>query len=250
MIDKLTKKRMLLFGKHFLTIGMSLLGYESLFSDLFQQDNKWKVVLSIALFSLIIALLLTFIKISCVNQKYQFKKDNLDLTVSRGNIFEAKEGTIIIPVDSGYEDHSYLEDDFITDNSLQFKFMTTIHERVNKRSSNDKYDVFHQDQIKYVLFEVGELNNKKRIYLNSIGEYIDLLYQVCKIINDIERSEIFYLPVIGRRMRFREETNALSSQNRLDLLITVLKMHRFEQKTKINVIVFEETEEDYKLDEL
>lgn len=241
---------MLILVNYFITVVLTLIGYESLFSDLFNQENKWKLIFDIALLSFIIAVLITIARVAYVNRKYNFESDNLKLSLSRGNLFEIKEGTIIIPVDSNYEDYNYQETNFIAPSTLQYQFMSSIYEVENKKEFHDYYDVFFQGQTKYILFKVGELDEGKRLYLDSMGSYIDLLYRLSKIINDIERNETFYLPVIGGRMRFNKEINALSSQNRLNLLVTVLKMHRFEQKTKIHIVVYNTSEEDYKFDEL
>lgn len=214
-------------------------------------EKKISVFILILILSIIISIVWTAVDIYMTNRKYKIKRENLDLTIIKGDIFDQSNGDIIIPVDSEFNSHDYTSIDPIPNTSVQSRFMREFYYNAKEKNTKNGNKLYIYKEQTFRVFDMVELNEEDRIYLESIGSFIDeLIHPLCDLINDIERGQKFYIPVIGSQVRFSGETNALSGQKRLQLLITALEMYRFEQKVDITIVVYSDSKEDYKFDEL
>lgn len=253
MNDTFTKKRFCFFIETFITtlITIILTLLIDHLPELYIMGNKIYFIIIVLILSIVISIIWTVFNVCMINRKHKIKRGNLDLTIIKGDIFKQSNGDIIIPVDSEFKSHDYTNIDPIPKTSVQSYFMREIYpnaEEKNTKNDNKRYIYKNQS---FRLFDMVELNEKDRIYLESIGSFIDeLIHPLCDLINDTERGQEFYIPVMGSQVRFSGETNALSGQRRLKLLTTALEMYRFEQKVNITIVVYSDTKEDYKFDEL
>lgn len=246
-----TKKRAVFLGKTTWSFFFTLLGLDYLFLEIYT-ENKWGFLFFLLLISFVSAGIWTYISICRKNKNLKIERENLNLNIIRGNIFKQNnsDNLIIIPVDSEFKNHNYTNNNPIAKTTVQSQFMRSIYNKTEKVSRKKDYELYSYKKQCFVPFEIGKLDDDNRVDLELIGNYFYLIHRLCNLIDEIERNEEIIIPVIGGRVRFTKETNALSAQQRLELLITALKMYKFEQKVKIKIVIFSKTEEDYKFDEL
>ncbi|HLQ83240.1 MAG TPA: hypothetical protein VK121_05300 [Pseudogracilibacillus sp.] len=96
--------------------------------------------------------------------------------------------------------------------------MRKIYHNADEKNTKNDNKLYVYNNQRFRLFNMVDLDENDRIYLTSVGSFIDeLINPLCDMINDIERGQEFYIPVIGSQVRFRSETNALIGQKKIEI---------------------------------
>lgn len=193
--------------------------------------------------SILYNLVIYYIEKNCKQVKYY---DKLKLSVSFGNIFKLKskkKQLIIVPVDGSYNN---CQDGKIADSTTQYYVMKNIIPQINERDIIEKsgYKVFEFSEKKYVLFNVGKLNEDGQLIYKNVVEYFDCIHRLCKIIDKEEKNHLVICPVIGGRLEFKNGN--ISNQQRLRVMINSFNSFDFKKHTELNIILKKHKEKNRK----
>lgn len=191
--------------------------------------------------SQILVLLLSIVGVTIynlVNNQYSYRnpeKSKLILEIKHGDIFSEKYDTSIrvIPVD---EDITKNCEGKMRITSIQYQFMSKkLREaRIELDSVRNNGNRITGDD-KYLFLKIAKFNHRNHIELSNYKEYFEMIYELCKEMDNKTGNKEFVCPVIGGSIRFKEGN--LSSMQRLQLLKLAIESYDFKQEIKITVVV-------------
>ncbi|HEM6591912.1 hypothetical protein J5571_07485 [Streptococcus suis] len=219
------------FKSWLLPIG-SVFGYFQFLSSVFQDDFlKFQGV--------VIVLSIVGVTIyNLGNNQYSYRnpeKSKLILEIKHGDIFSEKYDTSVrvIPVD---EDITQNCEGKMRITSIQYQFMSKkLREaRIELDSVRNNGNRITGDD-KYLFLKIAKFNHRNHIELSNYKEYFEMIYELCKEMDNKTGNKEFVCPVIGGSIRFKEGN--LSSMQRLQLLKLAIESYDFKQEIKITVVV-------------
>ena len=211
---------------------ISIFGYLQFFSPMIDKTNFWVAESFILIISLVLGLL-----IHLLLNNYEFKepeRSKLTLKIKYGDLFNKKydDKIRVIPVDSDLNRNTNCK---LRSYAIQARFMDKFRD-VDLPTITDSDDQMICFNSKYYLFRVAEFNANHHIELESYQKYFELIYDLCKELDNSNGEREFVCSVIGGNIRFANH-QSISSMQRLQLLKLAIETYNFLQEINITIVV-------------
>ena len=211
---------------------VSIFGYLQFILPKMNKLNFWVAESIILIISLASGLGIHFLL-----NNYEFKepeRSKLTLKIEYGDLFNKKykDKIRVIPVDSDLNRNT---DCRIRSKSIQAQFMDKFRDvdLPTITDSDGKMVCFNQ---KYYLFRVAKFNADHHIELESYQKYFELIYDLCKELDNSNGEREFVCSVIGGNIRFANH-QSISYMQRLQLLKLAIETYNFLQEINITIVV-------------
>lgn len=169
---------------------------------------------------------------------YEFKdsdRSKLHLKIEYGDIFKSKFNSFVrvIPVDFCLDTN---DDKKIREKSLQAKFMSDTASADILDVLREKKDRVLEYNEEYYLLRISNFTKDYHIELSNYEKYFEMIYELCKKMDNANGNRKFACSVIGGNIRFKDN-NMVSSMQRLQLLKLAIETYNFHQEIEVKIIV-------------
>lgn len=176
------------------------------------------------------------------NRSMNISNRNFNLVVKKGDIYneEFDENKIIIFWGNNCFEKSSTDD--INKDSPLHGFYENFKDKAKKIESISKefnYDVYVKSrknvEVKYIIFKIKELNLNKEVHFETEFEFISNLSEMIRVAEIEDKGHKIIMPNVGGRVKVNNEN--LTSERRLDLLISTIIMVMRNQKSEFNIYI-------------
>ncbi len=220
--NEIKKEFFMIFLTSF-TLGLSLLG-----------NTKTMIVISFfsALFILMVIITIKY----CNYRKLGkiIRDGTTKIEIIFGNIENEKEGLILVPCESSFQSKDLM---IISKYSLQYSYLKDISKIPTNKDSIRGMDYFKiKEDADVYAFSIVQLD-EDNIAKFTIEEYIQLIFNMCRLIDKISKKKQIIIPIVGSGVKIVDKD--MDSFDCLSLIIIIFKLYGFNRETSIKIVVNE-----------